>query len=83
MKNRWLRALIRTVVFLAAAHVVFLILGFLFGKQIGIFHWPMVWAHWSDGAFTSTTGIVSAVVLYFIVYSFFTGSDSRGIDTTE
>lgn len=72
MKNRWVNALVKTVIFLVIVHIIFLILGFFFKTDIGIFNLPMVWAHWSDNYRDATIGVIAAVVVYFIIYFFFT-----------
>lgn len=72
MKNRWISALIKTVVFLIAAHIILMFLGYFIQTDIGIFNLPMIWAHWSDNWLEATIGMILTVIVYFIVYAFFT-----------
>lgn len=75
MRNRWLDALIKTLIFLVIAHIVFLFLGYFIRTDIGIFNFPMIWAHWSDNWATRIIGLIAAVIIYFVVYSKFTGNE--------
>lgn len=71
MDNRYINALVKTGITAAGLHVVFLIAGFLFGKQIGWLNLPMIWAHWHDALGISVSLILS-VVLYFVIFAFCT-----------
>ncbi len=80
MRNRWVNALIKTLILLIAVHVVLLIIGYFTGPDRGVFNLPMIWAHWSDGYLDATTGIISTIVLYFIIYILFTGRNRERMD---
>lgn len=72
MKNRWLVALIYTLIFLIVSHIVFFLIGFITKNDIGIFNLPMVWAHWSDSVVEAIIGLILSVAVYFIIYACFT-----------
>lgn len=72
MRNRWVNALIKTALFLIIAHIILMFLGFFIRTDIGIFNLPMIWAHWSDNWLDATIGMVLTVIVYFIIYAFFT-----------
>ncbi len=76
MGSRWSSAFWKTIIFLAIAHVIILITGFFAKTDIGIFNLPMWWAHWSNGITSSIVGIAFTIVLYFIIYFFFTHDES-------
>lgn len=80
MRNRWLNALIKTIIFWIASHIVFQILGFFIRTDVGIFNLPMMWAHWSDNYGDMTIGIIATIILYFVIYFFFTGKDTEQIE---
>lgn len=71
MKSRWGQACIYTLVTLGVAHVLLLILGLLFGKQIGWFGLKMIWAHW-EGTVSAWIAVGIGVILYFCIYAFCT-----------
>lgn len=78
MKNRWINALVKTLVTIVVIHAIMLVLGVVFGTQIGWFNIPMIWAHWHTNG-NITTGIVGLIILYFGIYFFGT----RGCDCIE
>lgn len=71
MGNRWVRALVKTLIVLLIVHVVLLLLGFLFGTRIGWFGLPMIWPHWHS-AWESILAIIAGVILYGCIYVWFT-----------
>ncbi len=77
MRSRWVTALIRTLIFLVVAHVVFLILGPIFNADIGMFRLPMIWAHWTDSWIDICIGLIASVIVYLIIYYKFSGTGRR------
>lgn len=72
MRNRWVDALVITLVALLVSHVLMLVLGAIWGTQIGWFGFEMIWPHWE----TVGRGILAAIVLivgYFCIYAWCTG----------
>ncbi len=80
MENRWVNALVKTLIFLAIAHVILLILGLFIRTDVGVFGIPMIWAHWSDGWITATIGLVATAITYAIAYFCCTGNGRRNIE---
>lgn len=80
MENRWLNALIKTAILLVIAHIIFLLLGFLIPADIGMLNLPMVWAHWTDSYLDLAIGLVATVIVYLVIYYFFTGNRQERID---
>lgn len=76
MRNRWVEALVYTLITLGVVHVLLLIIGILFGNQIGWFGLRMVWAHW-ENTISGWIAVALGVVLYFVIYSLCTGKESR------
>ncbi|NLG03032.1 MAG: hypothetical protein GX567_04245 [Clostridia bacterium] len=72
MRNRWLSALIKTLIVLLVAHIIFLLFGFFIRTDIGIFNLPMVWAHWTDNWRDVWFGLIGTAILYFVIYGLFT-----------
>lgn len=68
MNNRWINALVKTIITVVVIHAIMLVLGAMFGNQIGWFDYPMVWAHWHSSGDISI-GIVCLLVLYFGIYA--------------
>lgn len=78
MGNRWISALIKTIITLVIVHIILLIVGWLWGNQIGWFDWTYVWAHWHT--FTEICiAVVALLGLYFGIYAFCT-KDTDQID---
>lgn len=68
MGNRWLKALIYTLIFWVLSHAVFLGIGYFTGPEIGMFYLPMWWAHWTGGVLDAVIGIILFIIQYFIIY---------------
>lgn len=80
MRNRWLSALVKTLVVLLVAHIIFLLFGYFIRTDIGIFGFPMIWAHWTDNWRDLWIGLIASVVVYFVIYSLFTRGSHDQID---
>lgn len=74
MQNRWLNALFKTFLVLIVAHVLLLILGLFWGGVQSMLGLPVFWAHWSGGIGSSFLAVILLVLLYFVIYAFFTNS---------
>lgn len=72
MGNRLVSALLKTLVVLGIVHIIMLIIGLIWGNNYGWFGLRMVWPHWHT-SMGITTGIVGSLILYIIIYLFFTG----------
>lgn len=68
MRNLWVNALVKTLIFLVIIHVVLLLLGNFFRTDIGIFNLPMLWAHWSDNWVDAIIGLIATGIIYLIIY---------------
>ena len=80
MRSRWGSALIKTILFLIIAHIILMFLGYFIRTDIGIFNLSMIWAHWSDNWVEATIGLILTVIVYFIIYAFFTNSAREELD---
>ncbi len=80
MRNRWLDALIKTLVILLISHIIFLLFGYFIRTDIGIFNFPMLWAHWSDNWRDACIGIIGTIILYFVVYFLFSRRSQDYLD---
>ena len=72
VENRWIDALIKTLIFLVVFHVLLLISGWFFGPNIVLFGLSLFWPHLTSGWINLILSIVITIVLYLIVYNFFT-----------
>lgn len=78
MNIRWVNALVKTIIVLVIGHIIFLGLGYVFPLDIGIFHLPMLWAHWTDSYTELIIGLILTIPLYLIIYFFFSmGTDEH------
>jgi len=68
MRNHWLSALIKTIIFLVIVHAIFLLLGIFVRPGIGMFGLPMIWAHWTDSWRDAAIGMIATVVIYLIIF---------------
>ena len=67
MSNRWVNALVKTIVLLVIVHVIVWI--------VSLFGVGMLWAHWTSiwGAIIT---IVCTIIAYFVIYAYFTGGST-------
>lgn len=72
MRNRWVDALVITLVVLLVVHIIMIVLGLIWGMQIGWFGLPMIWAHW-EASTRAIVAVILLVVLYFCIYAWATG----------
>ena len=80
MRNRWINALVKTLVTVVVLHVIFLIGGWLFGNEIGWFNMSMIWAHWHQAS-DITLGLIGVVLLYCGIYAW--GTDGCEIESKD
>lgn len=80
MGNRWLNALIKTVIFLIAAHIILVIWGLFAGGEVNLFGLRVFWAHWTGGWTNACISIILTIITYFIIYFFFTRNTSDHIE---
>ena len=73
VSNRWLDALIKTVIFLIVVHIILWIIGMFMGTGAGVGGLNFLWPHWTTGGGNTIISIIILIVIYFIVYYFFTG----------
>lgn len=71
MSNRYINACVKTLITLVCLHIIFLIGGFLFGKQIGFLNLPMIWTHLESGI-GILISLVLSVALYCSIFTFCT-----------
>lgn len=74
MGNRWMDALVKTLITLVVVHVLLLVLGMIFGNRIGWFGLRMLWPHW-QGTVSAWISIGLAVLVYFGIYALCTDKE--------
>ena len=65
MSNKWVNALVKTLIFLVVVHLIVWVISLFIG---GAMIWPHLTSLWGI-----LIGIVGAVISYFVIYAWFTG----------
>lgn len=78
--NRWLNALVKTIILLVVFHVVIVVSGLFFATNVNIFGLRVFWPHWTSNWINAIIAIIGGVIIYFGIYGLFTGKENHSIE---